>query len=459
MLLNKGIYSRIYRWADETVSIAYHTPTRSATLLAGDSAEVWWRLFQNNGTPAAALDYIVSNGSFEGDAQEEAHLILAAFGENLQEANLIVGPSNRPATAPLSTSIGDTVSPEANVEQRVGQLMADHHVLYSLSLETTYRCNEKCVHCYLPERSYGKELTLAEIDALLGEFARLGGLQLQLTGGEVGVRKDFGEILDITKKHGLCINITSNMTRFSDAMLDKIIAMHPKSVSCSVYSARPELHDDITRLRGSFDRSIASIRRLVEGGVPVAMKTPLMKRTAPHWREVEMLANSMGCGFQTDLLITATNDGRLNPLAQRVDDPVVLNDIYRSDPYRITIMNEPLQIGQLPERNGSICGAGASGLAISPNGDIRPCIGISEPIGQYPRDSLSDVWHHSPFFARWAELTLQDVPCGRCENFQTCSRCPGAWHAEHGSYTRPSEYNCFLARAWSTASQVTALSI
>jgi radical SAM protein with 4Fe4S-binding SPASM domain len=450
--LRDGVFSRIYRWPDETIAIAYHTPSRSASLFEGDSAEVWWRLYEDSGDPANAWGYILENGTFTDDYPE----ILAIMGEfrsMLEEANLVIGAGNRPALIGPTTSIEDTVNPDSNPEQRIGQIMADRHICYSLVLETTYRCNEKCVHCYLPDVTNIPELTLDQIDALFGEFHALGGFQVQLTGGEVGVRKDFAGILDLVAKYGFAVSITSNLTRFSDAVLDQIIALKPKSVSCSIYSARPELHDEVTRLRGSFVRSLASIRRLRAAGVPVAMKTPLMKHTVAHWREVEALAEQEGCGFQMDLNITAKNDGGDSPLGQRVTDPALLNDVYRSGPYRITLMNEPLQEQRGPDQNATICGAGAGGLTISPNGDIRPCIGISEPLGRYPQQSLTEVWQHSPFFARWAALTLKDVPCGRCANFQTCSRCPGAWHAEHGSYTQPTDYNCFLARAWSSASQ------
>lgn len=45
--INSGVFSRLYRWPDKTVSIAYHTPYRSASTLESDSAEVWWRLSQS----------------------------------------------------------------------------------------------------------------------------------------------------------------------------------------------------------------------------------------------------------------------------------------------------------------------------------------------------------------------------------------------------------------------------
>lgn len=456
--LNPGVFSRIYRWPDKTVSIAYHTPSRSASTLEGDSAEVWWRLFQSNGAADSALDYMLAHGEFGADARGEAIATLAAFGQSLEASNLIQGPKNQGPTCSPIAGVADLASPQRNIEQAIGQMMGDHRVCYSLTLETTYRCNERCVHCYLPDETHLNELTLDQIDRLFGEFHALGGFSLSLTGGEVGVRKDFGDILDLARKYGFVTSILSNLTRFSDAMLARLIEHRPKSVSCSIYSADPALHDGVTRLEGSFRRSLRAIETLREGGVTVAIKTPLMKHTVAGWREVAALAERLGCGFQMDLSITAKNDGGQAPLGQRVQDLATLQEVFRSPLYRITIMNEPLGITQGPDLSASLCGAGAAGLVVSPDGTVRPCIGMTEALGQFPADSLSGIWQSAPFFQRWAALTLADVPCGQCAHFRTCSRCPGAWHAEHGSYTQPTEYNCFLARAWSGASRQGALS-
>ncbi len=457
-LVNPGVFSRIYRWPDRTVCVAYHTPTHSVSLMEGDSAEVWWHLFEAKGATESALAYVLANGEFGDDPRSEALASLGEFRLGLEDSNLIQGPGNHAPTCDFTETVADLTSPQRDLQQAISRLMADRHVFYTLTLETTYRCNEKCVHCYLPEDTHLQELTLAQIDQLMAEFHALGGFQLILTGGEVAVRKDFIEILGLAKKYGFVTSILSNLTRLSDAMIANIIDHYPKSVSCSIYSAQPEDHDAVTRLQGSFDRSLKAIRMLREAGVIVAIKTPLMKHTAGGWQEVEALAKQLGCGFQMDLHITAKNDGGLSPLAQRIEDSKVIQEVFSSPPYQITIMNEPLQNDITPDLTANLCGAGANGLVISPDGTIRPCIGMSESIGQFPTNSLSSIWHESPFFNRWSLLTLADTLCGRCTFFSTCSRCPGAWHAEHGSYTHPTDYNCFLARAWSRASQAESAS-
>jgi len=247
-------------------------------------------------------------------------------------------------------------------------------------------------------------------------------------------------------------SITTNLTLLDDSLLEAIAQAAPYSVGCSVYSARPELHDAITRVKGSLAKTMAAVAKLRERGIPVILKTPLMRDTAPHWREIETLAHDADCANQFDLHITAQNDGGSSPLAQRVTDPDVLHDIFSSSYYKLRINDEPMveMVGVDPD--ATICGAGAAGLALSPDGTIRPCIGLTNPLGLFPDESLESVWNDSPFFAQWATLKLKDIdPCGQCPKLPWCSKCPGAWQAEHGDVVRPTDYTCQLAGAWKSS--------
>ena len=57
----------------------------------------------------------------------------------------------------------------------------------SVQLDVTYRCNERCVHCYLDHNDYG-EMTTAEIKDLLDQLAAAGVFFLVFSGGEVFLR-------------------------------------------------------------------------------------------------------------------------------------------------------------------------------------------------------------------------------------------------------------------------------
>jgi MoaA/NifB/PqqE/SkfB family radical SAM enzyme len=453
--ISSGVVTRKYALPDgSSVAVAYHTPSQSVLFFEGDSAEVWWRVYTAAGNCEAALEYICQHGTFENPATE-ARQVLTEFLAELEKAQLIGQDryqGRRDGAAAEAMSITQGTDPTENPELEIGQFMADHHILYSMVLELTYRCNERCVHCYLPSDTHMSELSTAQIDSLLGEFRSLGGLLLQLTGGELFVRPDILDILSIVKAHGFVTTITSNLTLLNEDTLRAVADLHPRSVGCSIYGANAELHDAVTRNNGSFEKSVRSIRALRSAGVPVIIKSPLLRSTAPYWRDIERLARDLDCEYQFDLSITAKNDGGLSPVSQRVEDPSLLKEIFASQYYKLYSGDEALFTLTNPSPEASLCGAGAAGLCISPNGTIRPCIGMNVPLGKWPENSLTEIWRSSKFFSEFGAIRLRDIPqCGECTDFAYCSRCPGAWHAEHGDFCKPTTYACTLAHAWADA--------
>jgi len=454
--ISRGVFTRRYSLADgQVASVAYHTPSQSVVFLEGDSAEVWWRIYEAKGDTKSAINYILKNGTFNKNPDAEAKVVLAEFVDLLAVSNLLGqtnGFTRRDATPEKSEmTVKTRVDPTENPELEIGQFMANHHIFYSLALELTYRCNERCVHCYLPTETRLAELSLAQIEAILAEFTALGGLQIQLTGGELFFRKDIVEILKMVKAHGLVTSITSNLTLLDDRILDAIVDLQPRSVGCSIYAATAEMHDAVTTIKGSFDRSVHAIRQLRAAGVPVITKSPLLKTTAPHWRDIERLAKDLDCEYQFDLSITAKNDGGLSPVGHRVEDMSMLQDIFSAGYYKLYNRDEAMFTLTRPSADAGLCGAGASGLCMSPDGAIRPCIGLNIPIGKWPQKKLAEVWQSSPFFSEFGSIRLRDIhECNNCPDFAYCSRCPGAWHAENGDFRKPTPYACQLAHAWAT---------
>ena len=64
----------------------------------------------------------------------------------------------------------------------------------SVHLDITYRCNERCEHCYL-EHDGQDELTTAEIRGLVDQLAEAGVFFLTISGGEPLLRPDCFEII------------------------------------------------------------------------------------------------------------------------------------------------------------------------------------------------------------------------------------------------------------------------
>jgi MoaA/NifB/PqqE/SkfB family radical SAM enzyme len=68
--------------------------------------------------------------------------------------------------------------------QQMTEKALARNIPLSVQLDLTYRCNERCVHCYLDHEDHG-EMTTAEIKHLLDEMADAGVFILTLSGGEM----------------------------------------------------------------------------------------------------------------------------------------------------------------------------------------------------------------------------------------------------------------------------------
>jgi MoaA/NifB/PqqE/SkfB family radical SAM enzyme len=178
----------------------------------------------------------------------------------------------------------------------------------SVQLDLTYRCNERCVHCYLDHHDHG-EMSTAEIKNLLDQMADAGVFYLTISGGEILMRRDFFEILEYARLRTFCIKLKTNGILIRKKEADRIKALGVESVQISIYSHVPEVHDAITKLPGSLEQSIEAIRRLRAHGIQVTMANVLMVQNANDYAGVRALAAELGAQFIMDPMITPMMDG------------------------------------------------------------------------------------------------------------------------------------------------------
>ncbi len=135
-----------------------------------------------------------------------------------------------------------------------------------VQFDVTYRCNERCVHCYLDHDDHG-EMTTAEIMDVLDQLAEAGVFFLSFSGGEVLMRMDFFRILEYARSLLFSVKVKTNAFMIREKEADRLRELGVQSVQVSIYSHRPEVHDAITKLPGSLKRSLAGIRLLRERGM------------------------------------------------------------------------------------------------------------------------------------------------------------------------------------------------
>src|SRR5205807_4009448 len=141
----------------------------------------------------------------------------------------------------------------------IGQKAFNLGVPLAVHMDVTYRCNERCVHCYLDHDDHG-EMTTSEIKGVLDQLAEAGTFFLTLSGGEILMRMDFFEILEHARNLLLDVRLKTNGVMIGSEEARRIRDLGVEQIQLSIYSHREQVHDAITKLPGSLKRSIKAIR-------------------------------------------------------------------------------------------------------------------------------------------------------------------------------------------------------
>src|SRR5215467_10415506 len=187
----------------------------------------------------------------------------------------------------------------------------------AVHVDLTYRCNERCVHCYLDHDDHG-EMTTAEIKNVLDQLADAGTLFLTFSGGEVFMRRDFLELVEYARRLLFNVKIKTNAVMIGEHEARQLLALGLDSVQISVYSHRPEVHDAITKLPHSFERTMKGIRLLREQGLKVTIANVLMTANLSDQYHLQKLAVEMGVQYALDPTITPMMDGDTSVLSLRI---------------------------------------------------------------------------------------------------------------------------------------------
>lgn len=312
----------------------------------------------------------------------------------------------------------------------------------NVQLDLTYRCNERCVHCYLDHDDHG-EMTTLEIKRLLDEMADAGVFILTLSGGEIFLRKDFFEILEHARRLMFCVRLKTNAVLIREKEAQRIKDLHVESVQISIYSHRPEVHDAITLHPGSLKRSIEGIRFLKSQGLRVIIANVLMTQNLQDYQGVRALAAELGVECTLDPTVTPMMDGNPSTVSLGVG-PDVLRQVFR-DRALVGDVDEFCAIAPPAgedDLESTPCSAGHTACYVSPYGDVFPCVAFPLPTGNVRRQRFVDVWRHSDQMNEVRSIRLKDLTtCRSCSHVSSCTRCPGLAYME-GNMRGPSTQDC-----------------
>jgi MoaA/NifB/PqqE/SkfB family radical SAM enzyme len=274
-------------------------------------------------------------------------------------------------------------------------------------IEITYRCNHLCTFCY-NSPSGAREMTTEQIFEVLRKVSDLGVLYCTLTGGEALCHKDFFKIAGEARRLGMALRIYSNGYLLADKMVvRRVRELHPFEVEISLHGARAETHEALTKIRGSFAKTIKAIENLREAGIKTILKCPITRLNQNELFEIRDLARGLGREVIFDAVITPKDDGDLDPLALRPEDGFI--EKYWGEWYSLLHDGRVPPRGNHCESDGSTnCGTGFSGFTIDPYGNLLPCVAFRRKIANVLEvDDLRSLWARSPVLHEIRDLNRE----------------------------------------------------
>lgn len=167
----------------------------------------------------------------------------------------------------------------------------------SVMFELTDRCSEMCLHCYIVGatrnnsevnlRGQREELELEDYKRLIEELNAQGLIKFCLSGGDPFSKPIVWDIISYLYEKEIAIDIFTNGISITDRV-ERLANFYPRTIGISLYSGIAEVHDAITRVKGSHKKTLKFIEQCSKYAIPMLLKCCIMKPNVKSYYTVKI---------------------------------------------------------------------------------------------------------------------------------------------------------------------------
>jgi radical SAM protein with 4Fe4S-binding SPASM domain len=313
--------------------------------------------------------------------------------------------------------------------------------------ELTYRCNLDCVHCYCNDASLKRkeeELEFKEICQIMDEIASEGCLWIAFTGGEPFVREDFFDLYLYAKKKGFIITILSNGTLIDEKVVSFLAEWPPRKVEVSLYGITKETHEKVTRIKGSFKKTMHAITLLKRHKINLEIKAMALNLNKHEIKKISDFSKGLGVSFRHDPLVHCKFNQDRSPHNFRLTPPECVDiDLQLKDMQEFWKKECIRYSGvEMDCEKLYTCGAGHNAFSINPYGKLQICGLPGRYVYDLKNGSFKEGWYDFvPSVINRKRLNM-DFKCRDCETWALCSQCPPWAYLENGDEEKVIDYVC-----------------
>ena len=331
-------------------------------------------------------------------------------------------------------------------------MMDNNHLLeYAINtnpirveLELTERCNLSCRFCYNSQ----KPIDSFSVDAVLQRLEAECVPEIVLTGGEPTLHPQFTNILRSCSNIFQKTMVQTNGTLIDETIANLIEEYKIYEVNVSLHGS-PNLHDALTLQKGSYEKAVAAIKRLIHHGIRVSSNFVMTKNNIHGLSGNLTELYKIGVHCMTLTRFTPTGIGSSNAdialTREEIIEAINIADTFsRANSDMTILLANSMPFCSLPSPLSSYCEHchfGASRFYIDVNGNVLMCGMSRVKLGNIILNSFSEIKRRSQEFAH--HILGEDVPmcCSTCANFQHCrGGCRAAALADTGDLSGADPY-------------------
>jgi len=299
------------------------------------------------------------------------------------------------------------------------------HKPLGLLAELTHRCPLGCPYCSNP---LALDLRTDELDTetwarVFREAAGLGVLQVHLSGGEPGARRDLVAITAAAQAAGLYTNLITSAVGITADALNKLAEIGLDHVQISIQDSTPASADHIAGYEGAFARKRALAADVVRLKIPLTVNAVIHRANIDRLEDMVALALSLGAkrveiAHAQYYGWALKNRAALMPTTEQVKRAASAVEALRKRHHGEIVIDAvvPDYYARLPKP--CVGGWGRRSLNVTPGGRVLPCHAAESIPGLEfwsVRDhSLADIWANSPAFNAFRGTAWMQEPCQSC---------------------------------------------
>ena len=310
--------------------------------------------------------------------------------------------------------------------------------------EVTQACDLACVHCRAsaqPERD-PRELSTEQGYRLLDEIRSFGEPLMVFTGGDPLKRPDIFDLARYAVEIGLRTNVTPSATplltgeaiaRFKTAGISRM--------AISLDGPDAPSHDDFRGIPGTFERAMFALRSARDIGLDTQLQTTVTRRNMSRLPEMAEIASEVRTRMWSLFFLIVTGRALEGDDLQAPEYEQVFEFMYelsKTAPFGIKTteaMHYRRYVAQrIKAEHGVTENENAKGVAwrtagvsdgkgfvfVSHTGEIFPSGFLPVSEGNVRKQSLTELYRHSPLFVALRDSSNLKGKCGICEFREVC---------------------------------------